>query len=517
MLAYEQDVGTSLLFFGVFAAMLYMATRRGAYLVGTLVLLAIGSVFAYHVFGHVQVRVDTWLNPWKTRQGTGYQIIQAQYAFGSGGIAGTGLGLGSPNLIPNAATDFVFAAIGEELGLVGTIGVVAAFMLLVGSAFRIAADATRPFAQALRGGHRDDPRLPDVPDRRRRHARDPAHRHHAAVRVLRRVVARRQLRAARDPAAHLRRHARERAAPSAMNIGIRRVGIAIMVLFLGLVAQLTYLQVADSSKLADDPHNTRKFLARPPPAARRDRHLRRRRASPSRCPTNDDVPVPARVPAGHRQAVRAGRRLPVDPVRIVGVEAQVLVGARRPRPRPRRAQNLRQLVADQPVTGTVVLTLSAKAQTAAAAALDGRRGSVVVLDVNTGGVVAMYSNPTFDPDAARVAQREDRADRAASSCIAAPDQPLLARAWRELYPPGSTFKTVTAATALDDGVDVNKKFPQLKELPLPLTTNTLENFGGERCGGTLEDGFIAVVQHDLRSGRPRPRATGSRSARSASA
>ena len=63
VLGYEQDVGTSLLFFGVFAAMLYMATRRGAYLVGTLILLVIGSVFAYHTFGHVQVRVDTWLEP----------------------------------------------------------------------------------------------------------------------------------------------------------------------------------------------------------------------------------------------------------------------------------------------------------------------------------------------------------------------------------------------------------------------------------------------------------------------
>ena len=152
VLGYEQDVGTSLLFFGVFAAMLYIATRRGWYLVGTLVLLAIGSVLAYHAFGHVQVRVETWLNPWKTRQGTGYQIIQAQYAFGSGGIGGTGLGLGSPNLVPNAATDFIMAAIGEELGLVGTIGIIAAFMLLVGSAFRIAADAIRPFSKLFAAG-----------------------------------------------------------------------------------------------------------------------------------------------------------------------------------------------------------------------------------------------------------------------------------------------------------------------------------------------------------------------------
>jgi cell division protein FtsW (lipid II flippase) len=152
VLGYEKDVGTSLLFFGVFASMLYMATRRGAYLIGTFLLLAIGAVFAYNAFGHVQVRVDTWLNPWADPRGDGYQIIQSWYAFGSGGIGGTGLGLGSPRLIPNAATDFVFSAIGEELGLVGTIGVLAAFMLLVGSAYRIAIDATRPFEQLFAAG-----------------------------------------------------------------------------------------------------------------------------------------------------------------------------------------------------------------------------------------------------------------------------------------------------------------------------------------------------------------------------
>ncbi len=152
VLAYEKDVGTSLLFFGVFAAMLYMATRRGAYVVGALILLVIGAWLAYHAFGHVRVRVDTWIDPWRTRQGNGYQIIQAQYALGSGGVYGTGLGLGSPALIPNASTDFVFAAIGEELGLIGTLGVLSAFLLLVGSAYRIAVDAVRPFSKLFAAG-----------------------------------------------------------------------------------------------------------------------------------------------------------------------------------------------------------------------------------------------------------------------------------------------------------------------------------------------------------------------------
>src|SRR3954452_10042995 len=87
VLAYEQDIGTSLLFFGVFAAMLYMTTGRAAYIVGTLLLLALGSVFAYHAFGHVRLRVDNWLNPWTDAQNHGFQIIQSWYAFGSGGVA----------------------------------------------------------------------------------------------------------------------------------------------------------------------------------------------------------------------------------------------------------------------------------------------------------------------------------------------------------------------------------------------------------------------------------------------
>jgi peptidoglycan glycosyltransferase len=152
VLGYEKDVGTSLLFFGVFAAMLYMATRRGAYVVGTLILLVIGAWVAYKAFGHVRIRVDTWLDPWKDPLDKGYQLAQSQYAFGSGGVAGTGLGLGSPNLIPNASTDFVFAAIGEELGLVGTLGVLSAFLLLVGSAYRIAVDAVRPFSKLFAAG-----------------------------------------------------------------------------------------------------------------------------------------------------------------------------------------------------------------------------------------------------------------------------------------------------------------------------------------------------------------------------
>lgn len=147
-----RDLGSSLLFFAVFALMLYMATERAAYLAGAFLLFFAGAATAYHLYDHVQVRVSTWIDPWTDAQGDGFQIIQSMFAFGTGGFAGTGLGRGSPDKIPAATTDFVFAAIGEELGLLGALAVLMAFLLFVGSALRIAVDSPRPFEQLTAAG-----------------------------------------------------------------------------------------------------------------------------------------------------------------------------------------------------------------------------------------------------------------------------------------------------------------------------------------------------------------------------
>jgi peptidoglycan glycosyltransferase len=148
----QKDLGSSLLFFAVFVAMLYIATDRSAYLAAGVVLFSVAVVIAYQAFGHVHERISAWLNPWSDPQNQGYQLVQSLYAFGSGGFQGTGLGLGRPDVIPVATTDFIFAAIGEELGLLGTVGVLIGFMLLVGSAFRIAVQATRPFSKLFAAG-----------------------------------------------------------------------------------------------------------------------------------------------------------------------------------------------------------------------------------------------------------------------------------------------------------------------------------------------------------------------------
>jgi peptidoglycan glycosyltransferase len=148
----EKDLGSSLLFFAVFLAMLYMATARASYVGIGAALFAVGATFAYQIFGHVRSRVTTWIDPWPLAQDQGFQLVQALFAFGSGGLAGTGLGLGSPGSIPNASTDFVFAAIGEELGLIGTTAVLLVYLLLVGVGFRIALKADQPFLKLLAAG-----------------------------------------------------------------------------------------------------------------------------------------------------------------------------------------------------------------------------------------------------------------------------------------------------------------------------------------------------------------------------
>jgi cell division protein FtsW (lipid II flippase) len=148
----ERDLGSSLLFFALFISLLWVATARGAYLAIGAGLFLAGATFAWQAFAHVQERVRIWLNPWPKADGAGFQTIQALFAFAAGGVAGTGLALGSPDRIPAVTTDFTFAAIGEELGLVGAVAILVAFLLMVGAGLRTAMRAEAPFEKLLATG-----------------------------------------------------------------------------------------------------------------------------------------------------------------------------------------------------------------------------------------------------------------------------------------------------------------------------------------------------------------------------
>jgi cell division protein FtsW (lipid II flippase) len=148
----EHDIGFSLLLFCVFISMLWVATGRARYLLVGAVLFLVGAVVAQHLFGQVHERIAIWLDPWKYAQSTGLQLVQAAYGMGTGGVAGTGLGLGHPGLIPVVTSDFIFAAFGEELGLVGTSMLVVAYVVLVGVGLRAALAARSEFSKLLATG-----------------------------------------------------------------------------------------------------------------------------------------------------------------------------------------------------------------------------------------------------------------------------------------------------------------------------------------------------------------------------
>jgi peptidoglycan glycosyltransferase len=148
----ERDLGSSLLFFALFVVMLWLATGRAAYLGIGGVMFVSGAAFSYFNFGHVRERVQIWLHPNALYDGKGFQLVQSLFALGTGGLTGVGIALGSPDRIPAVKTDFIFAAIGEELGLLGTTAVLVAFMLIVGSGLRIAMRAHRPFEKLLAAG-----------------------------------------------------------------------------------------------------------------------------------------------------------------------------------------------------------------------------------------------------------------------------------------------------------------------------------------------------------------------------
>jgi peptidoglycan glycosyltransferase len=148
----EKDLGSALLFFTLFTVMMWVATERAIYLIIGVALFSAAAYTAWKLFAVVQTRVSIWLDPWAQYEGKGYQIVQAMFAFANGGTGGTGLGLGSPTKIPAAKTDYIFAAIGEEMGLVGATAVLIAFLLMIGAGLRVAMRSERPFEKLLATG-----------------------------------------------------------------------------------------------------------------------------------------------------------------------------------------------------------------------------------------------------------------------------------------------------------------------------------------------------------------------------
>ncbi|MEO3751665.1 FtsW/RodA/SpoVE family cell cycle protein [Streptomyces sp. B6B3] len=151
ILVFETDLGTSLLFFGIFVVMLYVATERTSWIIFGLLLSASGAVFVASTNAHVEERVDNWLNPLATVNGGVTETAQSMYAFGSGGLMGSGLGQGYSRLIGGIATksDYILATVGEELGLVGLMAIILLYGLLIERGLRTALATRDPFGKLL--------------------------------------------------------------------------------------------------------------------------------------------------------------------------------------------------------------------------------------------------------------------------------------------------------------------------------------------------------------------------------
>ncbi len=152
LLFWQRDLGAALLFFLTFLGMFYVAIGQVRYIVIGLVLFLVAGFIGYQTFDYVALRVQGWWNPWLDAEGRSFQIVQSLLAFASGGIFGQGLSQGLPTAIPVVHTDFVFAAIAEEYGLVGAMSVLFCFWVIVSQAFHIALNKQSSFQQLLAVG-----------------------------------------------------------------------------------------------------------------------------------------------------------------------------------------------------------------------------------------------------------------------------------------------------------------------------------------------------------------------------
>ncbi|WP_461205919.1 FtsW/RodA/SpoVE family cell cycle protein [Clostridium sp. DL1XJH146] len=149
----QKDLGSALIIFAISITMLYIATSNIKYILACIILSCIGSVSGYYLFSHVRVRVSIWLNPWVDPYGTGYQVVQSLISIASGGLFGTGLGLGYPNTVPYSYSDFIFSVICEEMGMLTGIAVIIIYFLLFYRSIRASIGAGDNFTKLLSVGY----------------------------------------------------------------------------------------------------------------------------------------------------------------------------------------------------------------------------------------------------------------------------------------------------------------------------------------------------------------------------
>ncbi|CAB4886182.1 unannotated protein [freshwater metagenome] len=273
-----------------------------------------------------------------------------------------------------------------------------------------------------------------------------------------------------------------------MNKQVRRLTAALLVCFLILFVQLNFLQVAQRDKLATNTNNNRATLrdfdkprgpivtadgaviASSQPTGPSDTKFKYQRVYP----TGD---LFANVSGYYTYAYGA--------TKLEKKYTEVLAG----RTTIQQLGNITNIFTGQDNTGSVRLTMRADVQQVAKDALANREGSVVVMDPRTGAILAMFSNPTYDPNAVAVHDNK-QAKTVLEFLNAFPGKPLLANAYQERYMPGSTFKIITTATAIEAGlINFDSTWANETSYTPPQTIDPIQNYGGELCGGDLRTVF----------------------------
>jgi peptidoglycan glycosyltransferase len=272
-----------------------------------------------------------------------------------------------------------------------------------------------------------------------------------------------------------------------VNHRIRLIGIGMIALFVLLFAQLNYLQVVRATGLNHNPLNTRlalkKFNTR-----RGDILSADGKVLAHSQPTTDQFKFLRVYPQGSLFGQITGYFS--FTYGLDGAERTFdadLTGANAPFRLPK---SLRDLTVQRDKSQTVTLTLSSTLQRLAQQQLGNRTGSVVALDPNTGALLALWSNPSYDPGPLALHDQQQVRDYWKKE-QADPTHPMLPHSYRDRFFPGSTFKVVTSSALLDHQPALaNRSYPVLSALPLPQTGGqSLRNFGGETCGGVLADLF----------------------------
>jgi peptidoglycan glycosyltransferase len=265
-----------------------------------------------------------------------------------------------------------------------------------------------------------------------------------------------------------------------VNRSIRVFGVVVMLLFVALAAQLANLQVVDAKRLDHNPKNTRQTIAdfaRPRGVIQSADGV----VIAQSVPSNDVYKYQRVYPKGLLYAFTTG--FFSFRYGATGVESQYngyLSGRSLP-----LTGGLKQLLTPGMRTGNVTLTINDYLQEAATFLLGARVGAVVALDPRDGSILALASQPSYDPNEL-ASHNPTTESQAYNSLLRDPLNPMLPRVYRQGYAPGSTFKTVTASAVYDHNPSLaTKTYPTLNALTLPQTTNKLHNFGGETCGGQL--------------------------------